>query len=114
MVGLADVKSVDLKASQITRGDENLHSVNRAQPTVKGAHLEAALECEIERDSRSDSEAIASLERRTVQNLYISQEAKDRVKQGTIVREMSVISMPSKTISEAFCETLFTTHPACL
>lgn len=94
MVGLADVKSVDLKASQITRGDENLHSVNRAQPTVKGAHLEAALECEIERDSRSDSEAIASLERRTVQNLYISQEAKDRVKQGNLFSDKSFSVTP--------------------
>lgn len=73
---------VELKASQIiTHGDENAYPGN----------LLGAPGCKqvLESQPRSSSEAIASLERRTVQNLYISKEAKDRVKQGDLFSDRS-------------------------
>jgi len=81
---IPDAKPVELKPSQITQGDENAcpgHLCAPGKPVVESQH---------ELESRSSSEAIASLERRTVQNLYISKEAKDRVKQGTIDRAISI------------------------
>lgn len=83
VTGIADVKPVELKASQITHGDENAYPGNHP-PLFATGKLHGAVESQLEPVSRSSSEAIASLERRTVQNLYISKEAKDRVKQGTV------------------------------
>lgn len=83
VAGIPDVKPVYLKPAQLTQGDENAHPGNHAHLHDQCKASGAVLESLPEPAPRSNSEAIASLERRTVQNLYISKEAKDRVKQGT-------------------------------
>lgn len=84
VVAIPDVKPpAELKPAQITQGDENAYPGNHPQ-LLSAPGSELALESHLEPVSRSSSEAIASLERRTVQNLYISKEAKDRVKQGIL------------------------------
>lgn len=86
VAGLPDVKPMVLKPTLITHGDENAYPENHAQPCGNGQPLEAGLDSQPEPITRISAEAIASLERRTEQNLYISQEAKDRLKQGTTDR----------------------------
>lgn len=84
VAGIPDVKPVYLKPAQLTQGDENAHPGNHAHLHDQCKASGAVLESLPEPAPRSNSEAIASLERRTVQNLYISKEAKDRVKQGDL------------------------------
>ncbi|XP_024396701.1 cyclin-A1-4 isoform X1 [Physcomitrium patens] len=87
--GTVDVRVVGLKADQECRGDKNAHPGIPAQGAGEGKGQGASLDCEAECGPRSNSEAVASLERRTVQNLHISQEAKDRVKQGDLFSDKS-------------------------
>lgn len=87
VAGLPDVKPMVLKPTLITHGDENAYPENHAQPCGNGQPLEAGLDSQPEPITRISAEAIASLERRTEQNLYISQEAKDRLKQGDLFSE---------------------------
>jgi hypothetical protein len=86
VAGLPDVKPVVLKPTLIAHGDENARPGDHGQPCGNSRPLEAVLDPQPEPITRTSAEAIASLERRTVQNLYISQEAKDRLKQGTTDR----------------------------
>lgn len=82
----SNVKCVIVKPTHVpaavAEGDENAPPANH-EFFAQLKPQEPALEPQ-EIVSRSSSAAIASLERRTVQNLYISKEAKDRVKQGTL------------------------------
>ncbi|XP_024380949.1 cyclin-A1-4 [Physcomitrium patens] len=82
--GIPCMKPVDLKSSVTARGNDNMCSGNHAQMCAISKQEDAIADCESESAPRTNSEAIASLERRTIQNLYISQEAKDRVKQGDL------------------------------
>ena len=105
VAGIPDVKPLDLEATQISQGDENAYLGSYAQLRDQCKPEGAVLESLPEPAPRSNSEAIASLERRTVQNLYISQEAKDRLKQGTtdrvIVKEYICSILPPSVSSES-------------
>lgn len=73
-----------MEAAQSGQGNENVCPGKVPQVSSKGKEQEVVLVCGTDGAPRGESEAIASLERRTLQNLRLSQEAKDRTKQGDL------------------------------
>ena len=87
LVALSESKSIILKPILAFEGDENQSFENPGLCGDDVKEEESGLESQEQEPEpvlRSSSAVIASLERRTVQKLCISNEAKDRVKQGTM------------------------------
>lgn len=87
----AQFKFQNLKCKPIVEGDENAVPVASGKVGAKTESQEVAsdseaLDSQTEQESRSSSSAVASLERRTSQTLFISKESKDRVKQGDLFK----------------------------
>ncbi|KAG0585371.1 hypothetical protein KC19_2G006600 [Ceratodon purpureus] len=83
---LGEGKCQELKAKPVVEGDENAVPEAGEKACVKS---EGVADCDTldagaAQESRSSSSAVASLERRTSHTLFISKEAKDRVKQGDL------------------------------
>lgn len=89
--GVPDFKCLDVKCKPIHEGDENATPEIGEQVYEKTESQEVASDSEAadsrtEQVFRSSSSAVASLERRTSQTLFISKESKDRVKQGDLFK----------------------------
>jgi len=90
LVALSESKSIILKPILAFEGDENQSFENPGLCGDDVKEEESGLESQEQEPEpvlRSSSAVIASLERRTVQKLCISNEAKDRVKQGGLFND---------------------------